>query len=90
MRLPRMTTRRWMILVAVVGMALDLWVLLQRRTERFTRIAEYHESHDPYLRPRFSWYIPPFEVWHHQMALKYRRAADEPWLPVAPDPPEPN
>ena len=27
--------------------------------------------------------------WHAQMERKYRRAAFLPWLPVAPDPPEP-
>lgn len=27
--------------------------------------------------------------YHDEMALKYRRAAERPWRPVAPDPPEP-
>jgi hypothetical protein len=27
--------------------------------------------------------------WHDSLALKYRRAAASPWLPVEPDPPEP-
>jgi hypothetical protein len=27
--------------------------------------------------------------WHARLAAKYRLAANRPWLPVAPDPPEP-
>lgn len=29
------------------------------------------------------------EVWLYNMRSKYRRAAERPWLPVEPDPPEP-
>ena len=40
MRLPRMTTRRWMIAVAVVG----LLCLLVHRSRSFAARAAYHES----------------------------------------------
>src|SRR5436309_7016540 len=30
------------------------------------------------------------DIWHFAMAQKYREAARRPWLPVAPDPPEPS
>jgi hypothetical protein len=30
-----------------------------------------------------------WELWNYQMYLKYERAARSPWLPVEPDPPEP-
>ena len=40
MRLPRMTTRRWMVAVAVVGLLL----FLEHRRRSFVSIAAYHES----------------------------------------------
>jgi hypothetical protein len=40
MRLPRMTIRRWMVVVVVVG----LLCLLVHRHRAFTAIASYHES----------------------------------------------
>jgi hypothetical protein len=29
------------------------------------------------------------ELWNYQMFQKYKQAAEHPWLPVEPDPPEP-
>ncbi|AGA28447.1 hypothetical protein [Singulisphaera acidiphila] len=29
------------------------------------------------------------ELWHYTMSVRYKRAAERPWLPVPPDPPEP-
>ena len=40
MRLPRMTTRRWMVAVAIVG----LLCLFEHRRRSFAQIAAYHES----------------------------------------------
>jgi hypothetical protein len=42
MRLPRMTTRRWMIVVAVVGLLMGGTVRLKQRRDRFLARAEYH------------------------------------------------
>jgi hypothetical protein len=33
---------------------------------------------------------PERRAWHGAMAVKYRRAAEESWKPVMPDPPEPD
>jgi hypothetical protein len=90
MRLPRMTTRRWMIVVAVVGIALGMI----ERHERFRWIAVRHRGNVPKNLPGIKpvgmedkvWRL--FE-WHESMARKYERAARYPWLPVEPDPPEP-
>lgn len=30
------------------------------------------------------------ELWHYTMSVRYKRAAERPWLPVPPDPPEPH
>ncbi len=95
MRPPRMTTRRWMIAVAVVGIVLG--VTIERRN-RFRKIAAHHQgqfrklvsqghlilssgsSDDPIMRRL---------EWHESMRLKYERSARYPWLPVDPDPPPP-
>jgi hypothetical protein len=93
MRLPRMTTRWWMIVVAVVAVVCAAAAaLLERRRERLARIAERHIS--VFLTPTTD--FPDPETWsgirldwHGEMADKYLRATRYPWLPVAPDPPDP-
>ena len=97
MRLPRFTTRRLMVLVAVVALAFEAERLLRWRAHCLMK-AEVHadrandfisgltevcfENETPGMRGRLQ---------RHWTALaeKYRRAARYPWLPVAPDPPPP-
>jgi hypothetical protein len=87
---PRFTLRRLMVAVAIIGSALGL---IERR-ERFRWIAVHHRAYVPQLFPRIKplgmedehW--RPIE-WHELMARKYEHAARYPWLPVAPDLPEP-
>jgi hypothetical protein len=103
MRLTRMTTRRWMIVVAIVG----LLCLLEHRRRSFESLAAYHQSRlggfvivqsldDLSLIRLFRRDRKPLTTdeakvatWHEAMARKYRQAARNPWLPVEPDPPEP-
>jgi hypothetical protein len=86
-----MTTRRWMIAVAVVGIAIGNPI---ERRNRFRRIADYHQAEVMKLIPRMKpfgtedWEWRPIE-WHELMRLKYEHAARYPWLPVEPDAPEP-
>jgi hypothetical protein len=108
MRLPRMTTRRWMALVAVVALAAGG---IEWRRRQFLSLSKYHDSKIVVLR------LPPdfeisnltwlerddgdgrvtrlnrqgiaLDIWHNKLRIKYQRAARYPWLPVAPDPPEP-
>jgi hypothetical protein len=92
MRLPRMTTRRWMIAVAVVGIVLG--VTIERRN-RFRTIAAHHQAEFKKLVSQG--HLFPFPgsgdavwrplEWHESMRLKYEHAARYPWLPVDPDPP---
>ncbi len=42
MRLPRMTTRRWMVAVATVGLAMGLLAAFRQRAEGFARLSEAH------------------------------------------------
>jgi hypothetical protein len=105
MRLPRMTTRRWMVAVGIVGLlmstALSGYRLKQRRDDYLSRaqlhsaeffmrahkthlIIRTHRNRDDYLDTQCL-----ISGYHAAMASKYRHAALYPWLPVEPDPPEP-
>ena len=91
---PRCTVRRLMVAVAIVGVVLGVMI---ERNSRFRKLASLHQaecekllkmpiimfagsSDDPVMRRL---------EWHYPMKLKYERAARYPWLPAAPDPPEP-
>jgi hypothetical protein len=92
MRLPRFRLRTLMIAVAVAGIALDL----HTRSCASRQLAVYHDKESLKLLPcgeherlfdarrQRAWIW-----WHLDLAAKYRRAADHPWLPVPPDPPPP-
>lgn len=91
---PRFTVRRLMVAVAALALVLAVWAGQQRRKARFERLWRYHDgltgtryikSYDPGT-PRFR---TAKGRWHYALALKYAEAARYPWLPVAPDPPEP-
>lgn len=88
MRTPRFrsTVRRMMLAVAVAGLICGGEVLRRRRAafaERATmlRWSEYVE--------RLGAHRPAVADHRDRLARKYERAARQPWLPVAPDPPEP-
>jgi hypothetical protein len=101
MRFPRMTTRRWMLAVLVVG----LLCLLEHRRREFESLAAYHGSKVIRIVVRYqstdgTWYwkhrgtfLTRAQVeeadWHAALAERYGHAARYPWLPVEPDPPPP-
>jgi hypothetical protein len=88
MYLPRMTTRRWMIAVAVV--AVVLWgvpTVIQWRRIRFQRLSDYHRSKIVLVGPPSP--LLARTLYHSKMAEKYAEATRRPWLPVSPDPPAP-
>jgi hypothetical protein len=96
MRLPRFRLRTMIIVVAIVGAPMG--VLIERH-RRFHRLASFHAARGgegvwapTRIRANGSdlvkWRIAR-EVWHYDLADKYREASLKPWLPVAPDPPEP-
>jgi hypothetical protein len=95
MRPPRMTTQRWMIAVAVVGIVLG--VTIDRRN-RFRKIAAHHRAQFKKFASQAHFILfsgssdDPIMLrleWHESMRLKYERAARNFWLPVDPDPPPP-
>ena len=88
------TVRRLMVVVAIV--ALIVCVPIERH-RRFSRLARFHDIESwkgaeemPPPRPGTT-AIRLTEIgwWHLKMQEKYEFAARNPWLPVAPDPPEP-
>ena len=100
MRPPRMRTHRWMVAVATVALACATTDLIMERKKRFALIAREHTIAFPPIsfanldkrtereRELYARYLR-IEDWHAEMVRKYRHAARYPWLPVAPDPPEP-
>ncbi len=96
MRLPRMTTRRWMVVVALVGLLMGGaigGIRLKQRHDYFLSWARYHSAFEGYRRNVAQHDHDPVlarMIDHNaMMARKYREAARYPWLPVEPDPPEP-
>ena len=104
MRLPRMTTRQWMIAVAILAVGPDATVALFRRHLALRQRAAYHEKIEK-LATATVWELALAARWpkaadqvranaairdrHARLKEKYWRAARYPWLPVGPDPPEP-
>jgi hypothetical protein len=99
MKLPRFTVRWLMVAVAIVGIVLGPLVYLGRRSSRFRQISWVHERAmtdgaieaarlkrrgDP--RSKLAYARADY---HQALWLKYFRAARHPWLPIEPDPPEP-
>jgi hypothetical protein len=95
-----------MIAVAVVAMLLAGGVTLHRRSVRFRTLAERHgsEAHVTQIWNGKGLVAGEGRIlslngvlinrrladWHLELRDKYRRASRHPWLPVAPDPPEPS
>ena len=94
----RMTTRRWMIVVAVVGLLLGGIVGVYRLRQRHDALVYrvwWHRTIVATLKARGRASpndpaTPRLLVYHESLAHKYQHAARYPWLPVEPDPPEPD
>jgi hypothetical protein len=99
-----MTTRRWLVAVAVVAVPLAVWdeivALQQRRLDYELRALDHGLAAQVYGRdseelPVVYCFSPPppsdprKAAYHAALAHKWMEAARWPWLPVAPDPPEP-
>ena len=104
MRLPRMTTRRWMVAVAILAVGLEATAALFRRLLALRQRAAYHEKIEKLVTatigeldlaarsPRAAAQVranAAIRDRHARLKEKYWRAARYPWLPVEADPPEP-
>jgi hypothetical protein len=85
---PRFTLRRLMVAVAVMAVVLGLCRWLWTRSVAFRSIADAHNAQRMGGIPMHTENLPSL-LYHIEMGNKYDRAARYPWLPVAPDPPEP-
>ena len=103
MRLPRMTTRRWMMVVVIVGLPLaagDLW----SRHRRYRSLAESFAGYERHCQAvlsgdpkemewaKWSWNTDP--EWNRRllsystrMRARFEYAAAHPWIWASPDPP---
>lgn len=96
---PRFSVRRLMLAVALVAVALIFYIRVarpwyDRRSARFHERVSYHQTlwiWERGSRQRGCVVIvtPQLRAYHNAMAAKYDWAERYPWLPVSPDPPEP-
>ena len=103
MKLPRVrfTVRRMMVAVCVLAVALFTAVMLRRSYEYRERALENADAEELSLSyadegrgengdPQRVARGEQMAAYHRALRIKYERARWYPWLPVAPDPPEPN
>jgi len=92
--MPRLTIRWMVLVVAVVGLACGMLVRSARHRDKALRytlsdyvvVQGYYPERTPSLERRVGQLSAHYSV----LAAKYERLARYPWLPVPPDPPEPN
>src|SRR5262245_40028901 len=93
----RLTVRRMMIAIAVVATLLGVGLELIRRRERFLRISVEHAVEAAMegtlvvtdQGPAYVGVKTEKGRWHEFTHQKYEYLGRRPWLPVPPDPPEP-
>jgi hypothetical protein len=92
---PRFTVLRLMLVVAIVAVVLGARSWYEGRSARFREMARRYskswlENADIVVGDRESDETQARRSEHHRaMWEKYLRASRQPWLPVEPDPPEP-
>jgi hypothetical protein len=101
MRLQRMTTRRWMIVILMVALIFGAFSMAQRRAY-FQDLAVSHWMVASRIFLSRTWvpgpdgkmHLSPLPEklkrrweYHDTMSSKYEHAAAHPWLLVEPDPP---
>lgn len=96
MRLPRfrVTIRRMMVAVAIVGMCLGcgVWIQKLRRASESYRVRAILHTSSAARLIRYNHQHGGLEkhvAYDLKMRAKYMRASLYPWLPVEPDPPKP-
>src|SRR5437588_10387834 len=97
MQIPRMTTRRWILAVAIVALLLGAERLAERRAYLLIRAEVEADRADDFVKGRaclrdeidVEGMYEKLRDHYLGLARKYRLAADMPWLPVEPDPEAP-
>jgi hypothetical protein len=95
------TVRRLMVAVEILALALTVYAGIERRRARLQRVAQHHwekvatdsvvqaDANRTIYRASPSFRDRQLAHHHVNLANKYANAARNPWLPVSPDPPEP-
>jgi hypothetical protein len=82
-----------MVVVAVAAFAIGFGRLWETRQFYLRKAARHEESRAEIWFRNFPGFdpssVPESAKYHEAMSRKYEHAARYPWLPVAPDPPEP-
>jgi hypothetical protein len=91
MRLPRVrfTVRGMMVAVTVLATVLAGREYLRIRSERFYDMAVSYQAFSVFPGEGRFYDTAPLETYRLELAHKYFRAAQQPWLPVEDDPPMP-
>lgn len=102
MRLPRMTTRRWIVVVAITAMFVEIY-RESKLSSQYRQNASLHRLREAMFRgdifpvpgKSLGWIATgtpnaSLSAYHAAMGEKYEYAARHPWRAVEPDPPEPS
>jgi hypothetical protein len=89
-----MTTRRWTVVVAIIGLIVGGVEILRRRQAFAVAMASHHHEHfdNVMYAPTTLLGLRPYAMradYHLKMETKWMEAARRPWLPVELDPPVP-
>jgi hypothetical protein len=92
-RVPRMSTRRWMVAVALVSIGLGGYLearrLKQRHDACLAMAARHATIAEFFRRPRGMEARLASAEYHATLARRYAAAASRPWFPVASEPLKP-
>jgi hypothetical protein len=86
-KFPRFSIRGIMIIVALVALLMGGVLWLQERRERLRLISIRHAMQ--WAEMERAERTEALGTYHRAMWIKYRSASHRPWMPVEPDPPEP-
>jgi hypothetical protein len=101
MRMPQMTTRRWMFAVVLVGVSIQAIRWHVKWSRAYLGLAELRAARKSFrtivipgkgsvrINRNGELLTPERDRWYAATSDKYYRAARFPWLPVEPDPPWP-
>ena len=84
MKPSKITIRRLMVAVAIVGFLAAKWAEVERRRKEYSIYRRYQSA----MRAKLGGPSPALSGYHRRMAEK-NWSACYPWLPVPPDLPEP-
>lgn len=93
MKLPKVRVRTMMLvaIVALTPLALCAYVVCYSRSSYFNERCAFHwsKADSITMETPLTRHDLAMARWHLDLAIKYKHAAENPWLPVEPDPHKP-